>query len=239
MSASSRNDIPIKPNERVDDFLEGKLRLIQSARGYRFSVDALLLAGFVTIRKRDRVVDLGTGCGIIPLMLLREHQPAWVIGLEIQQDLASQAARNARLNRFESVMRIVVGDLRHPPMRGRCCEIVVCNPPYRKKRSGRVNPDRQRAVARHEILATLDDILASARGLLRNKGRLAMVYPAPRLGDLLVRMRGHGLEAKRLQAIHPTLEREAKMVLVEAVAGGRPGLEVLPPLLDQGDYSLV
>ena len=222
----------------MDAFLGGKLRLIQSARGYRFSVDALLLAGFMTIRKGDRVVDLGTGCGIIPLMLLLEHSPAWVIGLEIQGELAHQAARNALINGFQAKMKVVMGDLRFPPLPVGCCDVVVCNPPYRRKTSGRINPDRERAVARHEILASLDDILSSARLLLKNTGRLSMVYPATRLGDLLVCMRGHGLEPKRLQIVYPDLKAEAKMTLVEAVVGGRPGLRLLPPVLDQGKYSI-
>jgi len=104
--------------------------------------------------------------------------------------------------------------------------------------SGRINPDPERAVARHEIHASLGDVLKAARRLLEGKGRLATIYPAERLTDLLARMRGIGLEPKRLRAVHPSLDAPAKLVLVEGVCDGRPGLEILPPLVDQGDFSI-
>ena len=236
--SSSRPQSPCGPGERVDPFLDGRLQVIQSRAGYRFSVDALLLADFATIRKGDRVVDLGTGCGIIPLLLLRSRGAAWVVGLEIQEALAFQASRNARLNGLHDRMPVVRGDLRRPPLEHGSFHAVVCNPPYRRARSGRINPDRERAVARHEILASLDDILRSSRLLLRGKGRVSLVYPAERLTDLLARMRGIGLEPKRLQFVHPRVDAGAKLVLVEAAREGRPGVTVLPPILDQGGYSL-
>ncbi len=228
---------PKTPDERVEPFLEGRLHVVQPRNGYRFSVDALLLAGFVTVRRADRVVDRGTGCGIIPLMLLQERGAEWVTGLEVQEGLARLAARNARLNRFQGRMSVVRGDLRSPPFRHGSFHAAVCNPPYRRAESGRINPDRERAVARHEILASLPDILETARLLLRGKGRLAMIYPAERLTELLTRMRGLGLEPKRLQFVHPELTAGAKLVLVEAARDGRPGMAVLPPVLDQGGYS--
>lgn len=236
--SSSRPQSPCGPDERVDPFLDGRLQVIQSRAGYRFSVDALLLADFATIRKGDRVVDLGTGCGIIPLLLLRSRGAAWVVGLEIQEALAFQASRNARLNALHDRMPVVRGDLRRPPLEHGSFHAVVCNPPYRRARSGRINPDRERAVARHEILASLDDILRSSRLLLRGKGRVSLVYPAERLTDLLARMRGIGLEPKRLQFVHPRVDAGAELVLVEAAREGRPGVTVLPPILDQGGYSL-
>jgi tRNA1Val (adenine37-N6)-methyltransferase len=236
--SSSRSHNPCGPGERVDPFLDGRLQVIQSRDGYRFSVDALLLADFVTIRKGDRVVDLGTGCGIVALVLIRSRGAARVAALEIQEALASRAARNAEINGCRDRMPVVLGDLRRPPFKHGGFHVVVCNPPYRRSRSGRTNPDRERAVARHEILASLDDILRSARLLLRGKGRLALIYPAERLTDLLVRMRGLGLEPKRLQLAHPSLHAGAKLALVEAVLEGRPGVTVLPPILDQGGYSL-
>jgi tRNA1Val (adenine37-N6)-methyltransferase len=212
--------------------------VIQSRDGYRFSIDALLLADFSTIRKGDRVVDLGTGCGIISLLLLRSRGAEWVVGLEIQEALAFQASRNARLNGLRDRMPVVRGDLRRLPLEHGSFHAVVCNPPYRRARSGRINPDRERAVARHEILASLDDILRSARLLLREKGRVSLIYPAERLTDLLAGMRGLGLEPKRLQLVHPNVDAGAGLVLVEAARGGRPGVTVLPPILDQGGYSL-
>ncbi|MCF8063049.1 MAG: methyltransferase, partial [Deltaproteobacteria bacterium] len=188
MSSSSPHN-PCGPGERIEPFLDGRLQVIQSRSGYRFSVDALLLADFVRVRKGDRVVDLGTGCGIIPLLLLCSRRIESVVGLEVQEELALQAIRNAGLNGFDNRFLLVRGGLRRPPLKHGGFHAVICNPPYRRARSGRINPDRERAVARHEIMASLDDILRAARVLLRGKGRLSLIYPAERVTDLLARMR--------------------------------------------------
>ncbi len=237
-TSRSRNSTPVEAHERIDPFLDGRLNIIQSRSGYRFSIDALLLASFAGVRRGDLVVDLGTGCGIIPLVLLCSSEAGRVIGLEIQDGLAHQACRNARLNGLETRMFVVRGDLRRPPLRDGTFDLMVSNPPYRKAKSGRINPDRERAIARHEIQACLDDVLQAARILLKKKGRLAVIYPAERSSDMLIRMRGAGLEPKRLQFVYPVPESEARLVLVEGVMGGRPGLKVLPPIVDQGEYSL-
>lgn len=228
----------LRPNESIDDFMEGRLKLIQSGAGYRFSMDAILLSEFVTIKPEDTLVDLGTGCGIIPLILILTRQIGHAVGLEIQFDLVDQAARNIVLNKFERKMGVVWGDIKHPPIAPSSADVVVCNPPYRQKNSGRINPDPQRAIARHEILASLNDILNAARQILRAKGRLAMIYPAVRLVDLLVRMRGFDLEPKKIRIVYPGLQTGAKLALVEASLAGRGGLKVLPPLIDQGDFSI-
>ena len=184
----------------------GRLRVIQSGRGYRFSSDAVLLAEFVSTRAGDLVVDLGTGCGIIPLVLLLTRPLRHAVGLEIQPDLAGQAFRNARLNGLAHRMSVIQGDLRHPPIAPFSADVVICNPPYRQTATGRINPNLQRAIARHELLASLDDILGASRRLLREGGRLAVIYAAVRLVDLLIRMRGFGLEPKRIRLIHPAPE---------------------------------
>ncbi len=226
------------PDESIDDFMGGDLRLIQSRTGYRFSIDAVLLSEFVTVKQDDVVLDLGAGCGIIPLMLLLRRPVGRAYGLEIQWGLSYQTARNALLNGFSDRMGVIMGDIRNPPLSASWADVVVCNPPYRRKDSGRINPDQQRAIARHEILASLDDILAATKRVLRPKGRLAMIYPVERLNDLMIRMRGMGMEPKRLRIIYPGIESDAKLAMVEAYLGGRPGLKILPPLLDQGEYSI-
>jgi tRNA1Val (adenine37-N6)-methyltransferase len=218
--------------------LEGRLRLIQSRAGYRFSIDAILLSEFVTIRPGDLVIDLGTGCGIIPLILLLTKPVGYALGLEIQEELVSQAVRNVLLNGMGHKMEIVLGDIKHPPVTGGSADVVVCNPPYRKIRSGRINPDPRRAIARHELLASIDNILYTATYLLKKKGRCALIYPAVRLTDILVRLRRFNLEPKRVQLNYPGPESGAKLVLIEASSGGRPGLEVLPPLFGQGNFSI-
>ena len=231
-------DVKLLPDESFDEFMDGRLKLIQSKTGYRFSVDAILLSQFVTIKRGDRVVDLGTGCGIIPLVLLLTRPVGYTIGLEIQKDLADQAARNTVLNGYENKMGVILGDIKHPPFAPSSADVVTCNPPYRPKNSGRINPDLQRAIARHEMLASLDDILNAASRTLRPKGRLAMIYSAVRLVEVLVRMRGFNLEPKRIRIVYPGMESEAKLALVEASLGGRKGLKVLPPLFDQGDFGI-
>ncbi|MEE9419458.1 MAG: methyltransferase domain-containing protein [Desulfatiglandaceae bacterium] len=212
--------------------------MIQSKDGYRFSIDAILLSEFVTVRPGDVVVDLGTGCGIILLVLLLTKPVGHVFGLEIQKELAAQAKRNTSLNGFETKMEVIIGDIRNPPMARKWADVVLCNPPYRQVKSGRINPDPRRAVARHELLASIDDVLMAATGLLRRNGRLALIYPSVRLTDILVRMRRFGLEPKRLRINYPTLKSRAELALIEASLGGRPGLEIGPPLLGQGNLSI-
>jgi tRNA1Val (adenine37-N6)-methyltransferase len=237
MKPSTSHDIELLTDESIDDFMNGRLRLIQSRTGYRFSIDAVLLSEFVTIKRGDDVVDLGSGCGIIPLMLLLKKPVGRVYALEIQWELAFQTARNASLNDLSKRMGVVMGDIRNPPLSALCTDVVVCNPPYRSRKSGRINPDRQRAIARHEILASLDDILMATKGMLRPGGRLAMIYPAERLSDLMIKMRGFDMEPKRLRIIYPGMDSEAKLVLIEASLGGKAGLKVLPPLVGQGAYA--
>jgi len=231
-------DVKLLPDEAIDEFMDGRLKLIQSKTGYRFSIDAILLSQFVTIKRGDRIVDLGTGCGIIPLILLLTRPVGYTMGLEIQKDLANQAVRNTVLNGCEDRMGVILGNIKHPPFAPSSADVVTCNPPYRPKNSGRINPDLQRAIARHEMLASLDDILNAASRTLRPKGRLAMIYSAVRLVEVLARMRGFNLEPKRIRIVYPGMESEAKLALVEASLGGKKGLKVLPPLFDQGEFSI-
>lgn len=227
----------IRSDERIDQFMEGRLKLIQSKDGYRFSIDAILLSQFVTVRPGDVVVDLGTGCGVILLILLLTRKVGHAFGLEIQRELASQAARNSLLNGLEDKMNIIHGDIRRPPMARESADVIICNPPYRKVKSGRINPDPRRAIARHEILASIDDILRATTNILRKKGRLALIYPSVRLVDILARLRKYNLEPKRIQINYPGLESGAKLALIEATLGGKPGLEICPPLIGQGNWE--
>lgn len=238
MKSSKPPEIKLQPDECIDHFMEGSLKLIQSKDGYRFSIDAILLSQFVTIRPGDVVIDLGTGCGVILLILLLTKPVGYVFGLEIQDMLAAQAVRNALLNGFGDKMKVIMGDIKHPPIAKESADVVICNPPYRQVKSGRINPDPCRAIARHELLASIDDILIAAKSILRDKGTLALIYPSARLVDLLARMRHFNLEPKRLQLNYPGLESGAKLALVEASSGGRPGLEISPPLIGQGDFSI-
>lgn len=237
MKSSRSTEIIVRQGERIDRFMEGRLKLIQSKDGYRFSIDAILLAEFVTIRQGDVVVDLGTGCGVIPLILLLTKLVGYAFGLEIQEELSGQAARNVLLNGFDDKMGVVLGDIKNPPIAKESVDVVICNPPYRQVKSGRINPDPRRAIARHEIMASIDDILHAARSVLRKKGRLALIYSSVRLADILARMRRFNLEPKKIQIIYPDLNSSAKLVLVEAILGGKPGLKISPPIVGQGNWE--
>ncbi|SPD72040.1 Methyltransferase small domain protein [uncultured Desulfobacterium sp.] len=239
MKQSTSSEIQLLPDEELNLFLDGRLRLIQSKEGYRFSVDAVFLSEFVTIRPDDVVIDFGVGCGVIPLILSLTRPVRYALGIEIQEDLANQAARNVALNGLEGKIYIIQGDIKHPPFEGKIANVVVCNPPYRKVKSGRLNPDMRRAIARHELTISIDDILRTAGAVLRKKGRLAIIYPAERLADILARMRPHNLEPKRLQLNYPNLNSGAKLALIEACLAGKPGLKILPPLIGQGKFSLI
>lgn len=228
-----------KADETVDTFLNGKLRIIQSQRGYRFSVDALLLAEFVSIKDEDLVIDLGAGSGIISLFLATKRKVGFIVGIELQKELASQAQRNVALNELERKIAIIQGDLRHLPLARGFADVVVCNPPYRQQRSGRINPDESKAIARHEIAASLDAILAAAKALLKPGGRLTLIYPANRLTEIFTKMRKEGLEPKRLQIIFPDSASYAKLALIEGRLQGRSGLKILPPIFGQGRYSVL
>ena len=229
----------MKANETIDSFLNGTLQIIQSRQGYRFSVDALLLAEFVSVRSEDVVVDLGAGCGIISLVLAVKRKVGFIVGLELQDELASQAQRNIVLNKLEKKIAIIRGDLRHPPMGPAFAHLVVCNPPYRPQKSGRINPDFSKAIARHELSTKIDDILAAGKALLKEGGRLALIYPANRLAEIFTKMRIQDIEPKRLQIVFPNSYSHAKLAMIEGRLRGKSGLKILPPLFGQGQYSAV
>ncbi|MFQ5483831.1 MAG: tRNA1(Val) (adenine(37)-N6)-methyltransferase [Desulfobacterales bacterium] len=216
----------------TDTFFNGRVRVSQNQSGYRFSIDAVLLAYHVKPRPNDKVVDLGTGCGIIPVILAHRHPDITLYGVEVQKTLADIAVLNARENRMSDRITIIEKDLKimEPKMVSGQVDIVISNPPYRRVRSGRINPDPQRALARHEISATLSDIVQAARRMLRSSGRLVMIFPAERITDIIFQMRSSSIEPKYLSMVHSKIDMGAKLVLIEGRKGGRPGMKVAPPL---------
>ena len=226
----------------ADAFLNGNIRIMQNKTGYRFSIDAILLASHVDTHPGDKVVDIGTGCGIIALMLAYRNPEIKVYGIEVQKSLSVLAALNVKDNNMIDRVKIFcsdVKDLKKSAISGPA-DIVVCNPPYRKAKSGRVNPDNQRALARHEIKITLPDVFKTAGSLLRVSGRFIMIYPSERIADIITNMRLSGIELKYLRFIYSKKNAESKLVIVEGVKGGRPGATIAPPLViysDDGSYS--
>jgi tRNA1Val (adenine37-N6)-methyltransferase len=224
------------PDETLDAICAGNVRLIQHKNGYRFAVDSVLL-GYFAGRPRGRVCDLGTGCAVIPMMLAHRAPEAHVIGVEIQEDLFRLAVRNIELNRVGEQVEVVRADLRRLQglLRASSFDLVVSNPPYRPCPRGWISPVSERAVAKHEVECSLADVVACASYLLNCGARFKVVYPASRLGDLFSELRGHGLQPRKLRCLHPRPSAEAKLVLCEAVKGGRCDLQVLPPVVLNDD----
>lgn len=230
-------------NETIDELSLGNLQLIQAEKGYRFSLDPVLLARFSEVISADTVVDLGTGCGILPLVLAKLTTAQKLIGIELQPQQAERARRNAELNNLQQRVQIIAGDLRQVrqllPVAS--SDLVVSNPPYRQPGSGRISPEDERAAARHELAGGLSDFVDAASWLLKNGGSFAIIYLAERLPELLQQMNAKGIEPKRLRMIHPRAQEPARMVLVEGRKNGRPGLQVEKPLIvyrgEGRDYS--
>jgi tRNA1Val (adenine37-N6)-methyltransferase len=226
----------------TDTFFKGKIRITQDRTGYRFSIDAVLLAYFADPRSGDKVLDLGTGCGIIPLIMAHRVPDLAIYGVEVQTELAGLAVSNVRENRLEDRITVFCTDMKllRPAVTAGPVDLVVCNPPFRRQGSGRINPDAQRAVARHEIKANLGDIIQTSHRMLRTAGRLVLIYTAGRLTDILSRMRTDGIEPKFIRMIHSRQDTEAALTLIEGVKGGRPDLKIAPPLIlydKKNDYT--
>ncbi|MDI6725946.1 MAG: tRNA1(Val) (adenine(37)-N6)-methyltransferase [Smithellaceae bacterium] len=222
---------PQGKDESLDALLAGRLKVLQSEQGYRFSIDSLLLAGFVHTRKNDRVADLGTGSGIVALLLARRPEVGSVTGVEIQEELADLAGRNVNLNGLAEKVVIRQGDIREiktilPP---ESFQVAVFNPPYHRFGAGRINAHLQKSIARHEIKAALPDFLAAARHLLPHSGRVYAIYPASRMVELLYQLRRHRLEPKRLQLVHSRIDSPASFALVEGIKDAGEELAVAPP----------
>jgi len=222
--------IPLGAGETIDGIGRGEVLVIQRRGGYRFAVDAMLLASFAA-PVRGRVCELGAGCGIVSLVLASRGAKA-VDAVEVQPALYELAFRNISLNRLGQKIRIFHADLR--ALRGvlpaRSYDLVVSNPPYVPLRAGVVNPVTERAVARHEVNCTPVDLAEASKFLLRDGGSVKVIFPAPRLIELTGALAAAGLHSRRIRMVHPIPGRPAKMVLVEATKN-RPGaLEVLPAL---------
>ncbi|OGQ05016.1 MAG: hypothetical protein A2026_05230 [Deltaproteobacteria bacterium RBG_19FT_COMBO_46_12] len=221
------------PDETLDAFFNGEVQIIQKKKGYRFSVDAILLSQFIKIHKDERVIDLGTGCGILPLLLSHTTKARSFIGVEIQKGLADCAKKNVTLNHLENRISIIKQDFRElrntfPPG---SFDVVLSNPPYRKYRTGRINPSMEKAIARHEMKGTLADLISVASYLLPPRGRCYLIFPVLRAVDLFVAMRDEKLEPKRLRFVHPFIGKEAKFILTESIKDSGEELKIMAPLI--------
>jgi tRNA1Val (adenine37-N6)-methyltransferase len=220
-------------DETRDTIFDGSITLIQPKHGYRFSVEAILLGRFARASARDRVLELGAGCGVVAIMMGALYRPREVVALEIQPALAEMVARNAAANGLESV-HAACADLRQKKIASvepASFDLVVANPPYRAMAAGRENPDHGRRVARGESTATLADFVAAARRYTRRGGRVAFVFTARRSAELISAMSLNKLEPKRIRFVHPQIAMPASVILIEARASGGIEVAVEPPLI--------
>lgn len=231
-----------KEGESVDELLGGRVKIFQKKNGYRFSVDALLLAHFVRVEKGDLIVDLGTGSGVIAIIMAQRKECGQIVAVDIQVDLVDMARRSVELNDLQEKVNVCRGDVRkiETLFKPGSFDVSIVNPPYRKVSSGRLNPDAQKSVARHEIKGTIRDFLKASAYALRKSGRAYIIYPATRMVELLYIMRIAGVEPKRMRMVHSHGVTRGEFVLVEGVKNGREELEVLPPLIvysEDGEYT--
>jgi tRNA1Val (adenine37-N6)-methyltransferase len=219
------------------------IKIYQSKKGYRFSVDSLLLFDFVNLKKTDTIADLGAGSGIVGILLAKKYHEAKVTLFELQESLIQLAERNILLNNLEDRVKVTPCDLRTSPgayAKPQSYDLVVSNPPFRKMASGRLNTGEEKSIARHEIRLSLDELIKTASYLLRARGRFSMIYHPNRLSELIAALKKQAMEPKRLRFVHSNVSSEAKMVLLDAVKGGRTGLKVEKPLFlykDDGTYT--
>lgn len=232
----------LKENERLDDLQRGGLRIIQRTDAFRFGTDAVLLSAFAAPRKHDRVCDLGTGTGVIPLLLYAREPSITADALELQPDMADMAARSMALNGLADILHVRMGDLRQARalMPHAAYDLVTCNPPYGKSGGTLLNPETAKRLARHEETCRITDVAQAAAWLLQGGGRLCCVFPAPRLLELIDALRACRIEPKRLRLVHSNAQKAAHLCLIEGMLYARPGMTVERPLViydENGAYT--
>ena len=225
--------IRLRDDERIDDLQRNGYRIIQKKKGFCFGMDAVLLSGFAQVKEGEVAVDLGTGTGIIPILLEAKTKGKHFTGLEIQEEVAEMAGRSVRLNQLENRVDIVRGDIKEASrLFGKASfDVVTSNPPYMNDNHGLKNPELPKAIARHEVFCTLDDVCREASLLLKSGGRFYMVHRPHRLAEIITALKTYKLEPKRMKLVHPFVDKEANMVLIEAVRGGRSMMKVEAPII--------
>lgn len=227
------NNVTCGEDERIDDLQRNGYRIIQKKKGFCFGMDAVLLSGFAQVKEGEVAVDLGTGTGIIPILLEAKTKGKHFTGLEIQEKVAEMAGRSVRLNQLENRVDIVRGDIKEASrLFGKASfDVVTSNPPYMNDNHGLKNPELPKAIARHEVFCTLDDVCREASLLLKSGGRFYMVHRPHRLAEIITALKTYKLEPKRMKLVHPFVDKEANMVLIEAVRGGRSMMKVEAPII--------
>lgn len=232
----------IHESERLDELQRNGYYIIQHPGRFCFGMDAVLLSGFARVKEGENVLDLGTGTGIIPILLEAKTKGKHFTGLEIQPESADMASRSVAYNHLEERIDIVTGDIREASriFKASSFDVVTANPPYMIGQHGLANPSDVKAIARHEILCNLEDVLRESAKLLRPQGRMYMVHRPFRLPEIFCKMVEHGIEPKRMKLVYPFVDKEPNMVLIEGSRGGKSRMTVEKPLIvykEQGVYT--
>lgn len=235
-------DVRLLEDESIDDLQLKNLFLIQKKSGFRFGVDAVLLSNFANIKNKHRVIDLCSGTGIVPFLLYGKYNPKEVIGIEIQDDMVEMAKRSSKYNELEKIVKFERGDLKDISFLNKLgkFDALTVNPPYKLNNSGIINPDDKLAIARHEILCTLEDVIKASRKLLKDNGRMYIVHRPERLIDIFELMRKYKIEPKRVQMIQPNIKKAPNIVLIEGQRDGGAYLKWEAPLYiynEDGSYT--
>lgn len=236
--------INLLPEERIDDLERNGLVLIQNAKRFRYGVDAVLLSWFARAKEGERVLDLCTGTGVIPILMTAKTKAKHFTGLEIQKEVADMAARSVKLNRLEERVSMVQGDVKEASVifGGASFDVITVNPPYLAADGGLHNEDQSKAVSRHELLCSLEDVIRESSRVLRPGGRLYMVHRPFRLTDIIVLMQQYRISPRRLCMVYPRVTREANLVLIEGIRGGKTQIKAEAPVIlqeENGEETLL
>lgn len=230
----------LKPNERIDDLNRCGYKIIQNTSKFCFGMDAVLLSSFAKANEGDKVIDLGTGTGIIPILMEAKTKADSFIGIEIQEESVDMAKRSVLMNGQEKKITILYGDIKtaSKDLGAAMFDVVTTNPPYMNNAHALVNSNEAKAIARHEIMCDLEDVVREGAKLLKVGGKMYMVHRPFRLIEIVSEMKKYKLEPKRIRFVHPYVDKEPNMVLIEAAKGGKPMVKVEKPLIVYKDVNV-
>jgi len=225
--------INLLEGERIDDLERNGYKIIQHKDKFCFGMDAVLLSSFAKVKQGEKVIDLGTGTGIIPILLSAKTEAEHLTALEIQEESADMARRSVAMNHLQEKIEVVTGDIKGASaVFGKAVfDVVTCNPPYMNDMHGLKNPELPKAIARHEVLCSLEDVVREASAVLKPNGRFYMVHRPFRLAEIFAVCGKYKLEPKAMRLVHPYLDKEPNMVLLECLKGGKPMIKIAPPLV--------